>query len=72
MDSTCHEGVCGKCWSLKFLIVGIVIIANQIWFMYDIWIVIGVLLILKGIMKFAMPMGCGHCCSSAPVKKGRK
>ena len=71
MDPTCHDGVCGKCWGAKYLVVGIVLIANQWWFKWDIWVVIGVLLILKGVLKLAMPM-CSHCQPSMSTKKGKK
>ena len=69
MDPTCHDGVCGKCWGAKYIVIGLVLVANQYWFMWDIWVVIGALLILKGVIKLTMPM-CGHCQPEA--KKGRK
>ena len=71
MDSTCHDGYCGKCHAGKFIVVGIILVANQWWFHWDIWVVIGVLLVLTGIMKLAMPM-CSHCQPSMAMKKGRK
>ena len=67
----CCDGVCGKCHAAKFVVVGLVLIANQLWLKWDIWVVIGALLVLKGIMKLAMPGGCGHC-SEMPAKKGKK
>ena len=70
MDAMCHEGVCGKCWGTKFLVIGIVVLLTAIYWPMYIWHVLGVLLILKGVMKLAMPMGCGHC--QAEVKKGKK
>ena len=71
MDPTCQGGVCGKCWGAKFIVIGLILIANQWWFMWDIWVVIGALLVLKGVMKLAMPT-CGHCSAPASEKKGRK
>ena len=71
MDPMCHDGVCAKCWGVKYLVVGIVLVANQWWFKWDIWVVIGVLLILKGVIKLAMP-ACGHCQPSMAMKKSRK
>lgn len=67
----CFDGVCSKCWAAKYIVVGLVLIANQLWFKWDIWVVIGVLLVLKGLMKLAMPEGCGHC-REMPAKKGKK
>ena len=71
MDATCCDGICGKCRAAKFIVLGLILVANQWWFKWDIWVVIGVLLIIKGLMKLAMP-SCGHCKSEAPAKKGKK
>ena len=70
MEGMCHDGVCGKCHAGKFIVFGLILVANQLWFGWDIWVVIGVLLVLKGFLKLAMPT-CGHC-KSEPVKKGKK
>ena len=67
----CHDGVCSKCWAGKYMVLGLILIANQIWFQWDIVVVIGVLLVLKGIMKLAMPT-CGHCKPQAEMKKSKK
>lgn len=74
MDSTCHDGVCSKCWAGKFIIFGLVLFAST-WYakatsnVYFIWYVLALLLVLKGIMKLTMP-SCGHC--KGEMKKGRK
>lgn len=70
MDATCHDGACAKCWGAKFIVIGAILVANQYWLKWDIWVVIGVLLILKGVMKLSMPT-CPHCAGSAPAK-GKK
>ena len=70
MDTMCHEGVCSKCWGTKFLVIGIVVLLTAIYWPMYIWHVLGVLLILKGVMKLAMPMGCGHC--QPEMKKSKK
>ncbi len=68
----CHDGVCSKCWGGKYIVIGaVVFVTAWKWPMY-IWHVLGVLLVLKGVMKLAMPNGCGHCAAEMPVKKGRK
>ena len=71
MDPTCHDGVCGKCWGAKWIVVGLVLVLVR-WFypLWDIWLGIGVLVLLKGVMKLAMPM-CGHC-QPSPMQKGKK
>lgn len=69
MDRTCHDGVCSKCCAGKYIIIGLVVVLNQLYFGWDIWVVLGVLLILKGLLKWAKPV-CPHC--EEPVKKGRK
>jgi len=67
----CCDGVCSKCWGIKYIVIGVVIFVTAWkWQMY-IWHVLGVLLVLKGAMKLAMPMGCGHC-SEMTAKKGKK
>ena len=70
MGCGCGDGVCSKCWSVKLIVLGAILIANQMWFQWSWWVLIGALLILKGIMKLAMPMGCGHC-KPEMMKKGR-
>ena len=72
MGTMCVDGVCSKCWGMKYLVIGIVFIAARWYTTWDIWVVIGVLLVLKGLMKFAMPMGCSHCQGDMTMKKGKK
>lgn len=69
MDSGCCEGVCAKCHGAKYIVLGLVVIANQYWLNWSWALVIGLLFILKGIMKVAMPT-CSHC-QSMPMKKKR-
>ena len=71
MDPTCHAGYCAKCWGGKYLVVGIVVLATAIYWPMYIWHVLGILLILKGLMKFAMPH-CPDCKPDASMKKARK
>ena len=68
MDATCHDGYCGKCHGAKLIVFGLVLIVNQLYLKLDIWLVLGILVVLKGIMKLSMP-SCSHC---QPDKKGRK
>lgn len=70
MDTTCHDGYCAKCHASKFVVVGLILIANQLYIHWDVWVVLGVLLVLKGIMKFAMPT-CSHCRPSMAMKKSK-
>ncbi len=70
MDAMCHDGMCAKCWGGKFIVVGIVVLLTAMYWSMYIWHVLGVLLILKGVMKLAMP-ACSHC-QGSEMKKGRK
>lgn len=72
MDTMCHDGVCAKCWGAKFIVIGAVVLLTAIKWPGYIWHVLGILLILKGVMKLAMPMGCSHCQPEAGMKKGKK
>ena len=67
----CHDGVCGRCMGGKLIVVGAIVIANQLWLNWSWWLVIGGLLVIKGLLKVAMPGGCGHCAAEMP-KKGKK
>ena len=69
MGMTCHDGICSKCCAGKYIVVGLIVVLNQLRFKWDIWVVLGVLLILKGLLKWAMP-SCGHC--QPEMKKGKK
>ena len=71
MDNMCCCGVCSKCWAGKYIVVGLILIINQLYIKWDIWVVLGVLIALKGVMKLVMPT-CGHCKTDMPMKKGKK
>jgi hypothetical protein len=49
-----------KCKSMKLLILGIVIILLDIYTRWDLWLVIGILLIIKAIWVTLMPR-CPYC-----------
>ena len=72
MGCGCGDGVCSKCMGGKFIVIGIVVLLTAVYWPLYIWHVLGILLILKGVMKLAMPMGCGHCKTEMPMKKGKK
>lgn len=65
----CYWGICTKCMAAKLIVVGLVLIINQLYFGWDVWIVIGVLIVLKGVLKLVKPT-CPHC--EEPPKKGKK
>lgn len=60
----------------KAIVIGLILLINQLYTGYDIWVVIGTLLIIKGVIKLLMPQcGCGGCASCdmpAPTKKKKK
>ena len=69
MDSGCCDGVCAKCHGAKYIVLGLVVLANHYWLNWSWAVVIGLLFVLKGIMKVAMPT-CSHC--QEPMKKGKR
>ena len=66
----CCCGMCTKCHASKYIVVGLVLLANQLYLKWDIWVVIGALLVLKGVLKLVKP-NCPHC-EPMPMKKGKK
>ncbi len=47
----------GKAWAIKLLVLGIILIAVRLYKpSWDIWVVIGVLAIIKSIIIFVLPM----------------
>ena len=68
-DGCCGE-VCGKCMASKYIVAGVVVLGTAMYWPDYIWQVLGALLVVKGVVKLAMPKGCGHC--NMPAKKGKK
>ncbi len=66
----CCGGVCIKCHAWMFIVFGLILVINQLYTEWDIWVVLGVLLILKGILKLIKPT-CPHVEGPA-AKKGKK
>ena len=52
MDNCCTP----KCIGIKLLIFGLILILASLYTTWNIWIVIGVLLIIKAIIMFIMPV----------------
>ena len=60
-SSMCMGGVCAKCHGWKLLVVGLLILANNLWWpQYNDWAFLGGLLAVGGLLKLAKP-SCGHC-----------
>ena len=59
---------CDKCFGLCMLIVGIVFILARLYTTWDIWVVIGVILIVKGIL-ITVKIACPHCQVKPAAKK---
>ena len=53
-----EECCSGKTWALKWLILGIILIVVRIYTSWDIWVVLGVLLVIKALILIIMPMCC--------------
>lgn len=47
-----------KCIATKMLIVGIVLILVRIYTQWDMWIVIAILILIKGLIMLFMPENC--------------
>ena len=58
-----HKMIAGK-----MLILGIILILVRLYTSWDIWIVIGALLIIKAVVHFAVPH---TCCEESTKKKKR-
>jgi len=60
MDKTCTMGMCGKCWGMIKLLVGLLILGNIYYLKLDWFAFIGYLLVLMGLVKMIKPT-CPHC-----------
>jgi len=49
------EGCTPRCWATKLLVIGIVLILVRYYTLWDIWVVIGAILIIKGLLVLIMP-----------------
>lgn len=56
----CLMGVCPRCHAGMMLMVGIVILINAYWPFANWWVLVGWLLVIKGLMKMVVPC-CPHC-----------
>ncbi len=52
MDNCCTP----RCIAAKLLILGIILVLVRLYTQWDIWIVLGVILIIKAIIMFIMPV----------------
>lgn len=58
---------CHKCFGGKMIVVGIILILVRLYTQWDIWVVLGVLFVLKGSVMLMRPT-CGHT-EVKPAKK---
>jgi uncharacterized membrane protein HdeD (DUF308 family) len=64
MGETCG-GCTPQCHGIKILIAGLILVVNQIWQIFDVWLVVGLLVVAKGLLC----MRPCPCQGSAPAKK---
>jgi len=64
MENCCTPG----CIGAKLLVMGLVLILVRIYTQWDIWVVLGVILIIKAVMMFIMPV----CACNRDSKAKRK
>jgi len=69
MGSECCGSVCTKCHAGKLIVLGLILIINQLYLNWSWWLLIGGLIALKGVLMLLKP-SCGHC--DVPAKKGKK
>jgi len=72
----CHHEMCGKCHSMKKVIIGALLLLNAFvwprWTDLTGWISwLAVLMIIGGLLKSFKPT-CGHCGTSMSVKPAKK
>jgi len=68
MGDICCGGTCPRCWAGKLIVIGVVLILARIYTNWDIWIVVGTIILLKGLLMLVMPT-CPHCEEKSPRKK---
>ncbi len=68
----CEGNVCGKCKGIGLLVVGLLVVLNSWLTLVDWWMLIGVLLALKGLMCVVKPNGCGCCSVEMPKALPKK
>ncbi|MAH33552.1 hypothetical protein CL615_04110 [archaeon] len=62
-----NEGLCRKCCALKLIVFGAILILVRLYTTWDIWVVLGSLFAIKGLLILIKPDGCG--CNDKPAKK---
>ena len=62
------ESVCGKCWGGMLVLIGLILVLVRLYTMWDIWVVMGVILIVGGFLLMANPT-CSHVQAKPAAKK---
>ena len=72
-EAVCCNGLCHKCWAAKWIVLGVLVLAWN-WYLTGYFYAkdwptfIGVLAIVKGVLKLAKPT-CPHCEAKPATKK---
>ena len=62
-----HGDCTPQCMAMKLLVFGAILILVRLYTAWDIWVVLGALLVIKGLLLFIMP-NCA-CNTKEPKKK---
>ncbi len=56
-----------RCKATKLLVLGLILLAVRLYTSFDMWIVIGALLVIKGILLYIMPVCACTKKSNVPI-----
>jgi hypothetical protein len=62
------EEYCGRCSGISILLIGVVILLNLYLLRWNMWLIVGSVLTIWGIVRIAKPScGCSQGCTAPPL-----